>query len=74
MTNIRHFKELRVWQEALTDKYEHIMSQLVLMAERPGDWVIRSERPRSPSVASPRRRVAASPRQVRTQETQRNPA
>ena len=39
--------------ENLTKEYEHICSQLVVMAENPNDWTIRE---------SPRRRVSASPR------------
>lgn len=37
--------------ENLTKEYEHICSQLVVMAENPNDWTIRE---------SPRRRVSAS--------------
>lgn len=59
MANIRHFKELRVWQWAMDAAmriYEAILSQLTVMSEHPAQWVIRSQAgdnavPASASVA-----------------------
>jgi hypothetical protein len=60
MANIRSFKELRVWQNAMDDldqRYEQILGQLVTMIENPDDWVVGAKR--SPRVsASPSPRVS----------------
>jgi hypothetical protein len=58
MANIRSFKELRVWQNAMDDldqRYEQILGQLVTMIENPDDWVVGAKRgPRVSASPSPR--------------------
>jgi four helix bundle protein len=47
-------------------KYEHILSQLTIMIDSPGKWIIRVEPKRSEVSASPRLHVSASVARPRT--------